>query len=313
MIDDGSSDSEEFAKKDNISQNLSFEAKGNNLEDDKDILLNRSEIKEKVKKSKFSRTENEDCDNLSKNNDLEEDESNDSKIYKSEDFQCNKTEKSVTITNNTTDNKITKEKEETKNEDEEKNNSIEEKKEDEEEKNIEDNINNRLSTININNKNNDNDILNKENVLEDSNDIKKKQNQQFTQTLKQFYQYRRKNNGLNNNAIKTNRRKHKIYKLLLEKEKTKNNKNGMEYHFLVKERNKKQRIDRNGVIINKKNRKLVHVTFLDRVTKQPLANVIKIPSYKKYNVIFGIPKEERKYNALINNNNINGCQCCMIF
>lgn len=304
-MDEDSSDSIEFNKKD---VNISFEAKGSSINEDREIILNRSHndgVKNNNKPSKFYRTENDDYDDIVKNNDIEE-----------EDFQCAKTEKSIPITNNTTFNKIVKEKEEIKDE--------EEKNKEERKEEVENNNNNNRDDISNNLLiNNDNDITNNDDnnnninqveiLAEDNNnDIRKIQNQQFTQTLKQFYEFRHKSTGQNNvSPTKTNRRKKKIYKLLLGKEKSKEKKEI--FHFRVDDRPKKvERVDRNGVTINKKNKKLVHVTFLDRVTKEPLTNVIKVPSYKKYNVVCGIPKEERRLN-MISNNTKNGCQCCEIF
>lgn len=71
--------------------------------------------------------------------------------------------------------------------------------------------------------------------------------------------------------------------------------------------NKKERYDIYGNIINKKNKKNIKVSFIDNVTHQPLANIIDIESFRKYNYNIGIPKEEK-----INNISAN-CQCCFIF
>ena len=70
---------------------------------------------------------------------------------------------------------------------------------------------------------------------------------------------------------------------------------------------KKERCDIYGNVINKKNKKKIKVSFIDTVTQQPLADVIDIECFRKYNYTIGIPKEE-KINKISAN-----CQCCFIF
>ena len=79
---------------------------------------------------------------------------------------------------------------------------------------------------------------------------------------------------------------------------------------------KNERKDVYGVPINKRNKKKIKVTFSDTVNsniskngkngKNQLAEVIPIASYKKYNYIEGLPKEEDMAN------NKSTCQCCII-
>ena len=69
---------------------------------------------------------------------------------------------------------------------------------------------------------------------------------------------------------------------------------------------KKERTDIYGNVISKKNKKKVKISFIDKVTTQNLVNVIEIESFKNYNYIFGMPKEE-KIDKTTN------CQCCLIF
>ena len=79
---------------------------------------------------------------------------------------------------------------------------------------------------------------------------------------------------------------------------------------------KNERKDVYGVPINKRNKKKIKVTFSDNVNsniskngkigKNQLAEVIPIASYKKYNYIEGLPKEEDMAN------NKSTCQCCII-
>lgn len=77
---------------------------------------------------------------------------------------------------------------------------------------------------------------------------------------------------------------------------------------IINKKDKKERFDRNGIVINKINKRKVHVTFIDRITSNSLTDVIKIESFKKYNVILGIPKEDKYIGAVRKN-----CQCCNIF
>ena len=42
---------------------------------------------------------------------------------------------------------------------------------------------------------------------------------------------------------------------------------------------------------------------------QPLVNVIDIESFKKYNFIIGMPKEDNIKSTNVNSN----CQCCIMF
>ena len=67
----------------------------------------------------------------------------------------------------------------------------------------------------------------------------------------------------------------------------------------------KARKDKNGIEINKFNKKKVHITFLDNISpNNKITETIIIQSYKNYNLFDNIPHEE----------NINKCGvCCNIF
>ena len=55
----------------------------------------------------------------------------------------------------------------------------------------------------------------------------------------------------------------------------------------------KERKDAFGNEIKKKNKKKIRVSFIDELHEgQPLANIIDIESFKKFNFIVGMPKEE---------------------
>ena len=77
--------------------------------------------------------------------------------------------------------------------------------------------------------------------------------------------------------------------------------------------NENQRKDGYGVPINKRNKKKIKVTFTDtlntdnsKIEKNQLAEIIPIESYKKYNYIEGIPREEDLATTK------STCQCCLI-
>ena len=69
---------------------------------------------------------------------------------------------------------------------------------------------------------------------------------------------------------------------------------------------KKERTDIYGNVICKKNKKRIKVSFVDKVTSQPLVNIVEIESFKNYNYIYGFPKEEKIEKS-------SNCQCCFIF
>jgi hypothetical protein len=56
---------------------------------------------------------------------------------------------------------------------------------------------------------------------------------------------------------------------------------------------KKFRTDKNGVVINKDNKKKVHITFLDEISpNHKITDTINIQSFKQYNFIEQIPGED---------------------
>ena len=69
---------------------------------------------------------------------------------------------------------------------------------------------------------------------------------------------------------------------------------------------KKERLDFYGNLIKKKNKKKVKVSFIDRVTSQPLVDVINIESFKNFNFIEGMPSEDGTVKKA-------ECVCCLIF
>lgn len=71
------------------------------------------------------------------------------------------------------------------------------------------------------------------------------------------------------------------------------------------EKNKKERRDWNGTVICKKNRRKVQVTFADWAGDEPLTSIIYIESFKNFNFIKNMPKEDFIIKPT--------CECCNIF
>ena len=106
------------------------------------------------------------------------------------------------------------------------------------------------------------------------------------------------------------KKKYSVIRLI---EKEKKNKNELRFAVIKNEIEEKEdstdkieRRDIYGNIISKKNKKNVKVSFIDKVTTQPLVNVVDIVCFKNYNYIYGMPKEE-KIEKTVN------CKCCLIF
>ena len=70
---------------------------------------------------------------------------------------------------------------------------------------------------------------------------------------------------------------------------------------------KKLRYDNYGNIINKKNKKMVHIIFADQLNEKSITEEIQIESFKKFNFIEGLPKEDlfNQSKAFI--------KCCSIY
>ena len=64
----------------------------------------------------------------------------------------------------------------------------------------------------------------------------------------------------------------------------------------------KVRLDNYGNEINKKNKKKVHITFLDTIPTKKLIEIIPIQSYKQYNIIEEMQEQDLYYK-----------KCCKIF
>ena len=104
------------------------------------------------------------------------------------------------------------------------------------------------------------------------------------------------------------KKRYSVFKLI-EKEK-KNKKDIIQFVNQKEEKesspDKKERLDIFGNVISKKNKKNVKVSFIDKVTSQPLTNIIEIESFKNYNYVYGLPKEEKIEKST-------NCKCCITF
>lgn len=72
---------------------------------------------------------------------------------------------------------------------------------------------------------------------------------------------------------------------------------------------KKIRKDRRGIVITKSNRRKVKITFADQIDEEPLVDVVFIESFKKYNVMQGMPKED----LYLGGRTEARCNCCAIY
>jgi len=71
--------------------------------------------------------------------------------------------------------------------------------------------------------------------------------------------------------------------------------------------NKTKRTDRNGVQICKQNKKKIKVTFIDQIDKnKKFEEIIDIESIKKYNICYGLPKEDKYIKETV-------CCSCILF
>lgn len=127
------------------------------------------------------------------------------------------------------------------------------------------------------------------------------------------YLLKEENNINNKQKIKTHKERNK---LLLGQEKSKINKKEPIYVLkkieIPNEEKKNERTDRNGTVINKKNKRKVKISFIDQIDKHNnLVTEIKIESFKKYNIISGMPKEDF-YDGSDKNNSKCSCICLII-
>ena len=135
-------------------------------------------------------------------------------------------------------------------------------------------------------------------------------NDKFFSTNLSFY---KKNSHLSK-KIEDKKTEIKLAKILKESQKSKipfNHKNSKLISLSIKpkifalpSRNKNERIDRNGIVINKTNKNKIHITFIDKVQKCKVAEYIQVESYKQYNIM----DDMDKHGSLFGTN-----RCCCIF
>lgn len=149
---------------------------------------------------------------------------------------------------------------------------------------------------------------------DNNNDMEETNNNTINKTpplLKYNSSMKKPSKDINITNESENKSKSKLNKYLLQTEKSKVQRKEspflvpVNFNFINKTNNKKERVDRYGVKINKKNRKRVRVTFCDKVFDKPLEDVVNVESYKKYNVIKDMPKEDFIIKAK--------CECCLLF
>ena len=151
------------------------------------------------------------------------------------------------------------------------------------ENNINYNKSNKKSELSEDKKINNEDVLSLKNKLE-SLEITDKYNNKKLQPI---------------SPTKSKKKK----KLIVLEEKKKYNTNKKSYLKDEKEEIKEEkhlRKDKNGVPICRKNRRKVKISF-----EKPFVIETPIESYKKYNVIIGIPREDNFINGKLCE-----CQCC---
>ena len=147
----------------------------------------------------------------------------------------------------------------------------------------------------------------------DDIDFKKKLfTSEFTQKLENKQSYEATSTepiSIKVKNYKSPKKRYSVFKLIEKDKKYKKEIN----HFISKKEEKeitprkKERTDIYGNVISKKNKKKVKVSFIDKVTTQSLVNVIEIESFKKYNYIYGMPKEDN-----IEKTAMCRCQSCLI-
>ena len=103
------------------------------------------------------------------------------------------------------------------------------------------------------------------------------------------------------------------YSPYIERKKAKVNSGGLQIKIGAmsstsqKKNTKKVRYDHNGVEINSKNKKKVKLTFIDKVSEQPLVEIVDVDNYKAFNKIAMAASREDAYIR-----NTPCCSCIII-
>ena len=129
--------------------------------------------------------------------------------------------------------------------------------------------------------------------------------------IKKFSKFRINKNIKSEKRLLSKYKKNKILTILKNSEKTK-----MKKKESINDDNKKEditiepkklRYDNYGNVINKKNKKMVHIVFADELNEKSITEEIQIESFKRFNYIKGLPKEDLMYPSNIFN------KCCNIY
>lgn len=142
--------------------------------------------------------------------------------------------------------------------------------------------------------------------LNSNEDNKKEKRNNSENSIKKYNSGNIYDSDIKNNLTKSNFSPGKKRKKLVLEEKSKNRgKRGSIYALEFKEEKeeiKNYRKDKNGTEICKKNKRKVRIGF-----SEPFVRVTLIESFKKYNVMSGIPKEDNYFGGRAK------CECCLIY
>ena len=132
-------------------------------------------------------------------------------------------------------------------------------------------------------------------------------------SLKQKFDFQKTDPNYNSetNLISPKKKKMSMFKMVQKSKYKKFFETPLTYTKKEDEENEtgRERRDAFGNMINKKNKRKIKVSFADELKEEkPLVSVINIESFKKYNIILGMPSE----NTLNKNMSAN-CQCCSIY
>jgi len=130
--------------------------------------------------------------------------------------------------------------------------------------------------------------------------------------IKKYSKFRVNKNIKSEKRVLSKSNKNKLLTLLKNSEKTKNKKKESfneekKEEITIEPIPKKLRYDNYGNVINKKNKKMVHIVFADELNEKSITEEIQIESFKTYNYVRGLPKED-----VFNPTNAFN-KCCNIF
>jgi hypothetical protein len=179
------------------------------------------------------------------------------------------------------------------------------------EKNKDQNItNSKDSTHNTTNKYNIFKQISLNNNLPNYTNIKKNPSSTNIGQINTFSKFKIHNNIKSEKRLMVKRSKKKLLTLLRNSQKTKVKKESFNDIKKEEENNiepKKLRYDNYGNVINKKNKKMVHIVFADQLSEKLITEEIQIESFKKINFVEGLNKEDTFNQSNVFN------KCCNIY